>query len=183
MSKVLQQDLVELGYGDIVGAIDGIVGRNTINAVRAYQRENGLLSDGIAGKKTKASIKYRKANAGKIGTRNFSINEFRSPDNRSLPKNGMDNELLLSLELLRWRLGGKAIVINSGYRTKAFNKRVGGIANSNHLTGKAADIRVIGVSPSNVHRVAIQIFNGVGKYVNFTHVDTDSKKVHFIGKY
>ena len=43
--------------------------------------------------------------------------------------------------------GGEAspIVINSGYRSAAVNKAVGGAATSNHLTGCAADIRVSGM--------------------------------------
>ena len=43
-------------------------------------------------------------------------------------------------------LGGEApIVINSGFRSAAVNKAVGGAATSNHLTGCAADTRVSGM--------------------------------------
>ena len=37
------------------------------------------------------------------------------------------------------------IIINSGYRSPAVNKAVGGVATSNHLTGCAADIHVSGI--------------------------------------
>lgn len=37
---------------------------------------------------------------------------------------------------------GKPIYVNSGYRCTALNKAVGGVANSQHLTGQAADIDV-----------------------------------------
>lgn len=37
---------------------------------------------------------------------------------------------------------GKPIIITSGYRCAALNKLVGGVANSYHLQGNAADIRV-----------------------------------------
>ena len=37
------------------------------------------------------------------------------------------------------------IIINSGYRSEAVNKAVGGVKGSNHLTGCAVDIRVAGV--------------------------------------
>lgn len=37
------------------------------------------------------------------------------------------------------------IVINSGYRSEAVNKAIGGVKNSNHLTGCAVDIRVSGM--------------------------------------
>lgn len=183
MSKSLQLDLIELGYGDIVGTLDGIVGVKTKDAVKKLQGARRLIVDGIVGKRTRTEIAFLKKNAGKIGTRNFHIDEFRCPDKNSLPDGGMDADLLLKLEILRWSLGNKSVRINSGFRTPGFNARIGGIATSNHLTGKAADIKVIGVNAELVYYVAMDIFEGVGKYQNFTHVDTDSKKVRFIGRY
>ena len=55
------------------------------------------------------------------------------------------------LEVLRKRYNEKygvseePIRINSGYRSAQLNKKVGGVAGSNHLTGCAVDIRVLGV--------------------------------------
>ena len=46
----LQQRLTAKGYG--VGAIDGIFGIKTLEAVKAYQAENGLKVDGIVGPET-----------------------------------------------------------------------------------------------------------------------------------
>ena len=43
------------------------------------------------------------------------------------------------------RGGEVPIIINSGYRSPAVNKAVGGVATSNHLTGCAVDIRVLGM--------------------------------------
>ena len=37
---------------------------------------------------------------------------------------------------------GKPIVVNSGYRSKKVNRLVGGVKNSQHLTGEAADLRI-----------------------------------------
>ena len=37
---------------------------------------------------------------------------------------------------------GAPIIINSGYRSPQLNRKIGGAANSNHLTGCAVDIRV-----------------------------------------
>ena len=47
------------------------------------------------------------------------------------------------LEVLRERSGGP-VRINSGYRSLQLNRKIGGAANSNHLSGCAADIRVTG---------------------------------------
>ena len=41
--------------------------------------------------------------------------------------------------------GDDPIIINSGFRSAAVNKAVGGVATSNHLTGCAVDIRCIGM--------------------------------------
>ena len=48
------------------------------------------------------------------------------------------------LEVLRKRYG-KPIIINSGYRSPQLNRKIGGVKNSNHLTGCAVDIRVTGM--------------------------------------
>lgn len=45
------------------------------------------------------------------------------------------------LQPLRAALG-EPVVINSGYRSEKLNKYVGGVTNSKHLTGFAADIQV-----------------------------------------
>ena len=39
----------------------------------------------------------------------------------------------------------RPIIINSGYRSPQLNKKIGGVAGSNHLTGCAVDIRVLGM--------------------------------------
>ena len=48
------------------------------------------------------------------------------------------------LEPLRQRYN-KPILINSGFRSEAVNKAIGGVKGSNHLTGCAVDIRVTGI--------------------------------------
>ena len=51
--------------------------------------------------------------------------------------------LCVWLEVLRERVG-HSIIINSGYRSPQLNRKVGGAATSNHLTGCAVDIRTSG---------------------------------------
>ena len=58
--------------------------------------------------------------------------------------------LCVWLEVLRNKVG-HPIVINSGYRSPQLNRKVGGAANSNHLTGCAADIRTSGYEQAIVY--------------------------------
>lgn len=53
-AKVLQFLLNAKGYD--CGTIDGVVGKNTVAAVKAFQSANGLAADGIVGKKTWAKL-------------------------------------------------------------------------------------------------------------------------------
>ena len=84
-------------------------------------------------------------------TTHFTLSEFiRSEKAQS---KGIDNTPSLEavsnlqylcqqvLEPLRVWLG-KPVVINSGYRCSQLNQLVGGVSNSQHLTGEAADIRL-----------------------------------------
>lgn len=69
---------------------------------------------------------------------------------------------------------GAPVKILSGFRTGAYNRDEGGVDNSTHLYGMAADVVVLDedVSPSDVQAWADeQGFGGVGYYENFTHVD------------
>lgn len=52
--RELQQALIDLGY--LQGKADGIFGNKTENAVRAFQKKNNLVPDGLAGKKTRDLI-------------------------------------------------------------------------------------------------------------------------------
>lgn len=45
----------------------------------------------------------------------------------------------MGLEGVRVRLGGAPIIVSSGYRAPAVNRAIGGSANSQHMTGQAAD--------------------------------------------
>lgn len=80
---------------------------------------------------------------------------------------------------------GKPVVINSGLRCEAHNKKVGGTKASQHLLGTAADIRIAGVSPNDVHAYLNGKYTGkygVGKYRTFTHIDVRANKARWKGK-
>lgn len=95
-------------------------------------------------------------------TEHFTLEEFLRSETAA--KRGIDNmppaksdihdnlkKLANTLEKVR-AIFGKPIHINSGYRCPALNTAVGGVSNSAHLKGYAADIRINGVAPKDVTR-------------------------------
>jgi uncharacterized protein YcbK (DUF882 family) len=80
-------------------------------------------------------------------------------------------ELIDQLERLRF-LVGKPIIILSGYRCQRRNREVGGTPKSQHLYGRAADIRVEGMRGLELFLEALRCeFGGIGLYPDFVHVD------------
>lgn len=84
-------------------------------------------------------------------------------------------ELKNKLEQLRKLVGNRPIKIVSGYRCPEHNKAVGGVKNSQHLSGNAADIKIEGMTPREVNQKAREIgFSYVEpteKTPSWTHVD------------
>ena len=122
----------------------------------------------------------QKDGSGKLSA-NFKVREFACKD-------GSDPvfiapELVKVLQKIRDHFG-KAVSVNSGYRTPAYNKKVGGAAYSQHLYGMAADISVNGVNPKRVAAYAETLLpdrGGIGVYSSFTHVDVRAKKSRWNG--
>jgi len=78
------------------------------------------------------------------------------------------------LDPARRRLG-KPIIVNSGFRCPLHNGRVGGVANSQHLRGEAADVSLLAHTRSSVQELARVIiengkFDQVIVYPTFVHV-------------
>ena len=88
-------------------------------------------------------------------------------------------QLCESLEVIRSELGGASIHILSGYRSEKFNAHIKGALHSQHVEGRAADIRVANLPASLVHRSILQmcldgripLIRGLGEYPTFVHVD------------
>lgn len=86
----------------------------------------------------------------------------------------VDVQLLEACEAVRQHFGAP-VTITSGCRCGAHNARVGGSPKSQHLLGRAADIVVQGVPPSEVAKYLDRTFPGrygIGRYPTFTHIDT-----------
>ena len=81
-------------------------------------------------------------------TPHFHVNEFACKDGSAVPSHLLSNvrALAVNLEIIRAYFG-VAVIVNSGYRTVAYNRKVGGAVGSQHLLANAADIVVQGVSP------------------------------------
>jgi len=94
-------------------------------------------------------------------TPNFTLAELTHTDHRSLDNTPNDTEranlqrLAEFLELVKVALGGKPIMVNSAFRSKAVNDAVGSKDTSQHRVGCAADIRVPGMTPDQVVRTII----------------------------
>lgn len=102
-------------------------------------------------------------------TPNFTVAEFACKDGSDTIL--IDTMLVYYLQKIR-EYFGKAVRINSAYRTPSYNAKVGGASESQHMLGTAADIFIDGVSPEQVAHYADQLgIGGLGIYKSFTHVD------------
>jgi len=106
----------------------------------------------------------------------FKRQEFDSPD---IKESGalMDADFLKKLDLAR-HTAAIPCKINSGYRTKAHNKKVGGKRNSSHLIGLAVDISCKDSrSRSIILKSLLAVgFTRIGIGKTFIHVDDDAYK-------
>ena len=78
---------------------------------------------------------------------------------------------------------GRPIIITSGYRSKRVNELVGGSIFSQHMSGKAADIRVQGYTPEQMDMVyrTIQMYCDFDQlilypYKNIIHISWNGDK-------
>lgn len=106
----------------------------------------------------------------------FKLEEFDSPDEAGSGKH-MHQEILHMLDAVRKKFG-KPIKINSGYRTVARNKKIGGVSRSSHLKGLAVDISCNNsVDRFKLLNLLLEAgFNRIGIAKTFIHVDIDKTK-------
>jgi hypothetical protein len=94
-------------------------------------------------------------------TEHFTLEELTHTDHREFDNTPNDAELenikrlAEFLEQVKTVLGGKPIMVNSAFRSKAVNDAVGSKDTSQHRVGCAADIRVPAMTPDQVVRAII----------------------------
>ena len=116
-------------------------------------------------------------------TPHFTLAELTHTDHRSLDNTPNPGELANLqrlaefLEVVKTTLGGKPIMINSAFRSKAVNDAVGSKDSSQHRQGLACDFRVPGLAPDAVVRALLKLpFDQIiREYDAWTHISISDK--------
>lgn len=158
--------------------VDGVYGARTTEAVRQFQRGYALTTldpvTGRAGPRTQAALRACVADGGRCSP-HFRFREFASKGDGWIE---LHRALAHGLERYRATLGGPVTIV-SGYRDPAYNRRVGGASNSQHLYGNAADVPPA-LTVACVR--ALRVFSGIGydagsdlvRHVDVRHVGPDT---------
>lgn len=196
----IQALLTYLGYDP--GEVDGLPGKNTRRAVFAFQVHEGMEKDGSPGPLTQAALldavekgRFRaeddqtpEENTGAFWDeiKYFKKSEFSCKCGKYCDgyPSEIDMDMVKIADKIRAKIG-KPITINSGLRCKTHNANVGGVSNSQHLYGTAADLGCpTGCTPAQMASVAEEIMGntgGIGVYPWGIHIDTRSSKARWNG--
>ncbi|MFN2587489.1 MAG: D-Ala-D-Ala carboxypeptidase family metallohydrolase [Actinomycetota bacterium] len=171
--------------------IDGVFGRKTARAVKAFERFHEMKADGVAGPGVLEKLNALEDGDG--STVHFDWSEF--VQNRNPGCSAKANayagtfgggavapvvvkrnvrRLMWRLEALRAKTGSHPIGINSGFRSVAYNDCIGGAGTSQHMYGTAADSRVAETDNRTARELSMTSqFSGVGCYSSLTHNHLD----------
>ena len=116
-------------------------------------------------------------------TPHFTLAELTHTDHRLLDNTPNAAELANLkrlaefLETVKTTLGGKPVMINSAFRSKAVNDAVGSKDTSQHRQGLAADFKVPGMAPDAVVRALLKLpFDQIiREYDAWTHISISDK--------
>jgi putative chitinase len=117
---------------------------------------------------------------------NFTLAELTHTDHREFSNEPNESEtenlkrLAAFLEQVKTVLGGKPVMVNSAFRSKAVNDAVGSKDTSQHRIGCAADIRVPGMTPDQVVKAVIAAGLGydqvIREFDRWTHISVPNTK-------
>lgn len=107
---------------------------------------------------------------------NFTVAEFACKDgsDRIL----IDSNLVEILQKIRNHFS-KPLILTSAYRNAEYNRKIGGVSNSQHVLGKAADIYIQGTECEDIAKYAEYLMpksGGIGLYGNFVHIDVRANR-------
>lgn len=111
-------------------------------------------------------------------TPHFNLSELRSHDGAEVPDKYLANALAICerAEVLRAEVG--PLIVTSGYRSPAWNRRIGGAQRSLHMTARALDLSSRSVPAKELHRIWLRLVKegrvgdgGLGLYPNWVHID------------
>ena len=111
-------------------------------------------------------------------TSNFKQSEFECKCGCKMPEFVKNNviELAENLQIIRDEVG--RLDLTNSYRCKDHNSDVGGSTNSQHLVGKAADVKSESIKPKEMAQIVNDLMKnekiktgGIGIYNTFTHID------------
>lgn len=183
----IQHLLAFLGYYS--GFVDGLWGTASITATERFQRDYGLMVDGIAGATTQKAL--RGAVAGTMTPvkskdgfwaeiKHFSREEFKCKCGGKYCDGypaEMQEAVVRIADAAREHFRRPAHVV-SGLRCKEWNRIQGGVATSQHMYGEAVDLRVDGVSAGELQAfVSKQPGCRYSYCINATNVHFDINKV------
>lgn len=122
--------------------IDGLVGNETVQKCKDFQKSHGLTTDGICGTKTR-SVMYDEGSSWD-GITGFTLEEFTCKCGCGY--NPIQVRLIQVLQSIKNHFNGAITVITSGCRCTTHNKKVRTESlGSKHVLGTAADFYVKGV--------------------------------------
>lgn len=114
-------------------------------------------------------------------TPHFCLVEFSCRDGAPYPGHWIEERLRPlcdTLEVIRLAVGGPLAIL-SGYRTESYNRQINGAKLSQHVQGRAADIRAAGFNAATLHALVLSLYKagtlphlgGLGLYAGFVHCD------------
>lgn len=120
-------------------------------------------------------------------TKNFNKSEFECKCGCEMPQDVLFEIQKLAAQLQTIRdFIRKPVKLTNAYRCPKHNKAVGGVSNSQHILGKAADIQIKDLDTAEVYKTIDNLTEhghilqgGLGKYNTFTHYDIRKTKARW----